>query len=63
MFSTSRMWFEEIQKPCFCASSLIYFAILLKRTEYMPPIFLMYANALPLSVKILTCLTLQLYLK
>ena len=57
------MRFEEIQKPLFCANSHMSFAISLQRTECMPPIFLMYANAVLLSVKIWTCLTLQLYLK
>ena len=57
------MRFEEIQKLLFCANSHMSFAISLQRTECMPPIFLMYANAVLLSVKIWTCLTLQLYLK
>ena len=62
VFSTSGMWLEEIRKPLFCANSLIRFAISLQRAECMPPILLMYANAVPLSVKICTCLTLKLRL-
>ena len=63
VFSTPGMWLEEIQKSLFCANSHIRFAISLQITECMPPILLMYANAVLLSVKIWTCLTLQLCLK
>ena len=60
---TRTVWLAEIQKPLFCANSHIRFAISLQRTECMPPILLIYANAALLSVKIWTCLTLQLCLK
>ena len=63
VFSTPGMWLEEIQKSLFFANSHIRFAISLQLTECMPPILLMYANAVLLSVKIWTCLTLQLCLK
>ena len=63
VFSTPAMWLEEIQKPLFCANSHIYFAISLQIRECMRPILLMYANAVLLSIKIWTCLTLQLCLK
>ena len=63
VFSTIGMWLKEIQKPLFCANSHTRFAILLQRTECMPPLLLMYANAVLLSVKIWTCLILQLCLK
>ena len=63
VFSTPGVWLEEIQKSLFCANSDVRFAIPLQRTECMPPILLMYANAVLLSVKMWACLTLQLYLK
>ena len=63
VFSTPGMWLEEIQKRLFSASPEIRFVVLLQRTENMPPILLMYAIAVLLSVKIWTCLTLQLCLK
>ena len=63
VFSTPEMWLEEIQKLLLCANSHVCFAISLQITECMPPILLMYANAVLLSVKIWTCLTLQLCLK
>ena len=63
VFPTPGMWLEEIQKSLFCANSHIRFAISLQITECMPPILLMYDNAVLLSVKIWTCLTLQLCLK
>ena len=47
----------------FCADSHISFAISLQITECMPPTLLMYSNAVLLSVKISTCLTLHLCLK
>ena len=63
VFSTIGMWLEEIQKSLFCANSHMRFAISLQITECMPPTLLMYANAVLLSVKIWTRLTLQLCLK
>ena len=62
VFSAPGMEPEEIQKPLFSANCHIRFAIL-QITECMPPILLMYANAVLLSVKIWTCSTLQLCLK
>ena len=63
VFSTPGMWLEEIQKSLFSANPEILFVVLLQRTENMPPILLIYAIAVLLSVKIWTCLTLQLCLK
>ena len=63
VFSTRGMWLEKIHKPLLCTNSHIHFLLSLQRTECMPPIFLMCANAVLLSIKIWTCLTLQLYLK
>ena len=60
VFSTAEMWLEEIQKSLFCANSHIHFAISFQITEWMPPILLMYVNAVLLSVSIWTCSTLQL---
>ena len=56
LFSAPGMWIEEIQKPLFCAISHIRFAIQLQRSECMPPVLLMYANAVLLWVKIWICL-------
>ena len=56
VFSAPGMWLEEIQKPLFCAIFHIRFAIQLQRSECMPPVLLMYANAVLLSVKIWICL-------
>ena len=63
VFSAPRMGLEEIRKPLFCANSHIRFTISLQITGCMPSILLMYANAVLGSVKIWTCLTLQLCLK
>ena len=63
VFSAPGMGLEEIEKSLFCANSHIHFAISLQMTECMPPILLMYANAVLWSVTIWTCLTLQLCLK
>ena len=59
ILSAAGIMLEELQKPLFCANSHICFAISLQRTECMPPILLIYANAVLLSVKRWTCLTLS----
>ena len=63
VFCTPRIWLEEIPKPLCCVYSHIRFPISLQRTECKPPILLIHANAVLLSYKIRTCLTLKLCLK
>ena len=63
VFCTPRIWLEEIPKPLCCVYSHIRFPISLQRTECKPPILLIHANAVLLSYKIRTYVTLKLCLK